>query len=581
MTAAIPSVDPEILALRQFVPQDADLSDWSILEPMYQSLLDRELGSLADLEQWLADYSELSKASSEYGSRVNIAFSCHTDDKEIEKAYLHLMEEISPKAQPFYFELKKKYLACSFISALPDEPFALLTREWKSDVELFREENIPIGVELGKLAKQYDQIIGEMQVEYEGESYTLQQIARYQEDVNREVREATWKLSAERRHEDREAIDDIFGQMLLKRQETAKNADHETYRDYMWEAKARFDYTPQQCLDFGDAIEATVVPVIAKLDQQRREALGVDVLRPWDGSVDPLNRPPLMPYDKDDVADMVARTKTIFGQIEPGLADDFGKMQFGRNLDLDSRKGKRAGGYQASLSESGEPFIFMNAAGLQRDVETMLHEGGHAFHYVWGRTAHPLMFFHHAPIEFCEVASMSMELFAMDHMGVFYADEADVARAKRKQLEGVLRVLPWVATIDGFQQALYGDASVTPDQVGDHWQTISNRFKSGVTDWTSYEHLQAKLWHRQLHLFHVPFYYIEYGIAQLGALQLWAQYEQDPKQALANYRKGLSLAGTKPLPDLFEACGLDFKFDQETLAPLVERIANALDALPQ
>jgi oligoendopeptidase F len=277
---------------------------------------------------------------------------------------------------------------------------------------------------------------------------------------------------------------------------------------------------------------------------------------------------------------MVSGTTEIFRRIDPSLAEDFSALKFGPNLDLDSRKGKRAGGFQSSLTESREPFIFMNAAGLQRDVDTLLHEGGHAFHYQWASRAEPLVFLQHAPIEFCEVASMSMELMGCDHYQVFYDDAEQAARAKRKQLEGILRVLPWIATIDMFQHWIYTHPGHGIAERTDAWNQICGRFSSPEVDYAGHEDAFAKRWHAQLHLFHIPFYYVEYGIAQLGALQLWQKYRSDPAAALAGYRRGLTLGGTRPLPELFEGAGVKFDFTRGTLEPLINAVAEELDALP-
>jgi oligoendopeptidase F len=320
---------------------------------------------------------------------------------------------------------------------------------------------------------------------------------------------------------------------------------------------------------------------MAELDEQRRAALGVDTLRPWDGSVDIKGRGPLRPFEADRPEDLVKGGLEIFRGVHPMLSEHFGKLKDGRNLDLESRPGKRAGGFQSSLSDSREPFIFMNAAGLQRDVDTLLHEGGHAFHYQWASAAEPLTFLHNAPLEFCEVASMGMELLSCDHYGIFYPDDAAAAaRAKRKQLEGVLRVFPWIATIDSFQHWIYTHPGHTAEERTAAWLEIMGRFGSPVVNYSGNEDAKAARWHAQLHVFHYPFYYVEYGIAQLGALQLWQNYSQDSEATLRQYREALTLGGTRSLPDLFAACGLKFDFSRETLEPLIAALMRELEALP-
>ena len=322
------------------------------------------------------------------------------------------------------------------------------------------------------------------------------------------------------------------------------------------------------------------MPRIAELDRQRRDELGVETLRPWDLSVDVKNRPALRPFPADRVREMVRGAREIFHKIDPGLAEDFDQLKFGANLDLESRRGKRAGGFQSSLLEVKQPFIFMNAAGTQRDVDTLLHEGGHAFHYQWASRAEPLVFLQHAPLEFCEVASMSMELMGCDHYGVFYDTQDQADRAKRKQLEGIIRFFPWMATIDMFQHWVYTHPGHGIAERTQAWLEISGRFTSPVLDYAGYEDVQKHRWHAQLHLFHIPFYYVEYGIAQLGALQLWKKYQEDPTAALQGYRNGLSLGGTRPLPELFAGAGIKFDFTRQTLEPLIDAVATELDRLP-
>lgn len=564
---------------RHFVPEQVDCADWSQLEPLFQNLLDREFDSPQSTRQWLDDASELSAIVREYGARRNIDYACHNDDEVIEKAYMHWVENIAPKLQPFYFEIQKKLIDSPFHESLDPETFAVMLRQWRQGVELFREQNIPLGVQVTKLNAEYDKLIGAMTVEYEGQTQTLQQLARYQESTDRSVREATWMLSANRRLEDRAAIDGIFNQMLKLRSQIAANADCSDFREYIFKDMCRFDYTPDDCLRFGDSVEQLVTPLMNKQLEHRRKTMALETLRPWDTTVDVEGRDPLQPFDKDHVEDLVHKCRQVFGLIAPELEAVFAKLQFGRNLDLGSRKGKRAGGFQSSLTESGEPFIFMNAAGLQRDVETLLHEGGHAFHYVWAHDTQPVTFLHGAPLEFCEVASMAMELLGMDHFEVFYGDKEPADRARRRLLEDIVKTLSWIATIDGFQHWLYTHPGHSISQRTDAWLEVYQRFSGGIIDYTGLEDARTAMWQRQLHLFHVPFYYIEYGIAQLGALQLWLNYREDPQQALQQYRAALSLGDTKPLPELYEAAGIRFDFSAQTIGPLMDAVEAELSKM--
>jgi len=569
------------LPARTFVPTEFDPSRFEQLEPLFQQLIDRPIDATDDLEQWLADFSETLCAIYEYRSRLNIEYSCHTDDEEREKAFMHFVENIAPKLQPLYFQLQSKYINSAFRSGVETTVrMKQLGKEWQADVDLYRDENVPIFTKITKLTTEYDKLCGAMTVEFDGKTLTLQQLNRYLEEPDRAVREKAWRLTAQTRLAHRERFDSIYDQQIAHRQTVAANADCDSFIDYSWRSKYRFDYTPDDCEQYAASMEKLVMPLIDKITAERKRTLGVDVLRPWDTSVDPHNRPALRPFDEDKVEQFVAKTRTVFDRIDPRLGEQFGQLRFGRNLDLGSRKGKRPGGYQAALEETREPFIFMNAAGVQRDVETMLHEGGHAFHFIAAAEAEPLIFLRHAPLEFCEVASMSMELLGDEHLGVFYADEADAARAVRVHLEGIVKVLPWIATIDQFQHWIYANPTHTREQRTAHWLSLMERFGSKHIDWTGCEDARAAMWHRQLHLYHAPFYYIEYGIAQLGALQIWLNYQQDRKQALGQLLEAFELGGTRPLPELFETAGIRFGFDAATIQPLVEAIETELDKLP-
>ncbi|HEV7299168.1 MAG TPA: M3 family oligoendopeptidase [Tepidisphaeraceae bacterium] len=567
-----------VAPVRTFVPNNVDPSDFAQLEPLYQKLLARDLLTAAEAERWLAEFSELTAVIDEYGSRRYIDKSCHTDNADYEKRYMQFVEEVEPKIKPLYFKLQKKFLESVGAKQLQGERYAILTRKWKADVELFRDENVPLETDVTKTVNEYDKISGAMMVQFRGKDYTMQQLARFTEEPDRAVREEAWRVSADRRMRDREAIESIFDRLLPLRAKIAQNAGMTDYRAYVWKAYKRFDYTPQDCLTFADAIAEACVPVVAKLDEQRKRDLKLETLRPWDLAVDPQNRPPLRPFAEDQVSMMVDKAKTIFERLSPELANDFESLRRNNNLDLQSRKGKQPGGYQISLEESKQPFIFMNAAGLQRDVETLLHEGGHAFHHL-AATGEPLVFLRSAPMEFCEVASMSMELLGSEHFDVFYDEAANAARARRTMIEGIIRFFPWMATIDSFQHWIYTNPGHTPAERTAYWISLLNRFGSKV-DWTGLESVREAMWQRQLHLFHAPFYYIEYGIAQLGALQLWMKSKEDPRRALANYRAALALGGTRPLPDLFKAAGISFDFSARTLGPLIKALSNELDELP-
>ena len=556
---------------RRFVPVDVDFADWAQLAPLFDALDARPIESRADLEAWLADYEELLACFGEYSARAYINMTCHTDDPEIERRYLHLVTEIQPRVDPRLHALKRRYLATPFREQLDRRTFEVFDRDVTAEVGLFQEANVPLLAELTTLDQQYDKLSGAMTVEFRDEERTIPQMGRFQEDPDRATREAAWAAVAERRLRDRDAIESIFDEMLALRQRVAENPGLSDYRAYAWVDRGRFDYTPDDCLRFHDAVAEVVVPLRDRIDERRRAALGVPQLRPWDLAVDPAGRDRLRPFESSE--QLCEGVQTILGRLDPEFARELGRLRERGAIDVESRKGKAPGGYQYTLDEIREPFIFMNAAGLQRDVETLLHEGGHALHAAATRDL-PL-WYRHAPLEYCEVASMAMEHLGRPHLDVFYGPE-DTTRAARKHLEDVVTLMTWIATIDGFQHWLYTHPGHGREERRQAWVGLLDRFYHKV-DWTGHEAARDAMWQRQGHLFGSPFYYIEYAIAQIGALQIWLQWKDDPERAIGNYKRSLSLGGSRPLPELFEAAEIQFDLSERTLRPLMQAVSNELD----
>ena len=559
---------------RSFVPLDFDPGKMEVLEGLFDQLEARLAAcqTASGLVAWLEASSEFSAVLEEDGSRRYIAMTCHTDDSGAEQAYLEFVEKIEPRLKPRQFRLAKLYLEHPLRSQLPVERYHVHDRDTAVRVELFRDENVVLETEEARLGNEYQKLTGGLTVQYRGEEKTLPQMGRLQEEPDRAVREEGWKLVATRRLQEVEHFDRLMDDLVRLRDQIARNAGFPQYRDFAFRSRGRFDYGPSDCERFHDAIEAEVMPLVRELQLTRRQQLKVDSLRPWDLSVDPLNRPPLVPFRES--AELETGTQTIFDRLDPALAEGFRTLSHWRLLDLTNRKGKAPGGYQSTLSEARLPFIFMNAVGLQRDVETLLHEAGHAFHALATRDE-PLLAYRSAPIEFCEVASMAMELLAAPHLEVFYSPE-DARRARRVQLEGIVGVFPWIATVDAFQHWLYLNPGHSRDERRGAWVRLMDRF-GGDVDWTGFEAARANLWHKQLHIFLYPFYYVEYGIAQLGALQVWANSEQNQPKALADYRAALALGGSHPLPELFQRAGCPFDFSRKTVRPLIEQIRSELD----
>ncbi|PIR21574.1 MAG: peptidase M3 [Deltaproteobacteria bacterium CG11_big_fil_rev_8_21_14_0_20_47_16] len=544
---------------------------WSSLEPVLSQLVKADVSSVAALEGWLQDWSQLCDHVDEVSAQLYVNMTCHTDNPEFEKRYIAFMSEVLPHYKEWSQKLREKYVESPAHKQLPKDKYFIVNRSFEQQVKLFRKENLQIDVECDKLEQQYQKLMGELSVDYDGKTQTLYQMAKYQEMTDRAVRETTWRLVADKMLTVAPQFEDIYDKLVAHRHQIAVNAGFANYRDFAFAARERFDYTPQDCADFHAAVEKHLVPLARKLAKERKQKLGVDILRPWDMGVDAEGRAPLKPFKNSD--ELLQKCRSIFSKVHPEFVQTIDAMQENGMFDLDNRPGKAPGGYQHSFELRRLPFIFMNATGMQSDVETLLHEGGHAIHY-WASRNQSLAFDRHAPIEFCEVASMGMEFLAGQYLEEFYSKE-DANRARKDHLEHVLWVFNWVATIDAFQHWVYTHPKHSREERADFWDSLMQRFGGGE-EWVGLEANRRGRWFRQSHLFTSPFYYIEYAIAQIGALQLWQQDLKDQKTAVANYRNALSLAGTKTIPELFAAGQLKFGFNESVIAPLAKTISDHL-----
>jgi oligoendopeptidase F len=558
---------------RNYLPADFVITDWAGLEPHFIELSERKINNAEALEKWLQDVNELEAVVSEDACWRQIRMTCDTANKELEEAFNFFYLEIQPQIQPYSDVLNKKLVDSPFVSSLDQDTYFTYLRNVKKNIELFREANIPIQAEINVLQQQYGQIAGKMMVEIDGKEFTLQQAAKYLEDPDRTKREEVYRKINDRRLLDKDSLDNLFTDLVRKRHQVAVNAGFENYRDYKFVEMGRFDYTPAQCEQFHEAVAQYVMPLVDEIFNAHQEKLQLDSLRPWDTEAEPIGIKPLQPFDGGQ--DLLNKSIACLNELDPFFADCIRKMESIKHLDLESRKGKAPGGYNMPLAESGAPFIFMNAAGQMSDVTTMVHESGHAVHSF---LAHPLALngFKEYPTEMAEVASMAMELFTMDHWHVFFTDEQDLKRAKRHHLERVITIFPWIATIDKFQHWIYENANHTVQERTEAWMNILNEFSSSAINYSGLIPYRNIGWQRQLHLFEVPFYYIEYGIAQLGAIGMWMQYKQDKKKAISNYIHALSLGGTKTLPELYKAAGLSFDFSPEKIKTLMDFVRQEL-----
>lgn len=561
---------------RHFLPQTLEIKNWEVLEPYFKNLDERAINSQADLEQWLKDSSELEAAISEDACWRQVRVTCDTENKEYENAFNYFMMEIQPKIQPWADNLNRKLIACPFTNELDQKKYFTFLRNIKKSIDLFREENIPLQAELGVEAQKFGMISGKMTVIVNEQEYTLQQAAKFLEDPDRKLREEVYRKVNDRRLQDKDQLNELFSKLVDKRNKVAQNAGFKNYRDFRFAELGRFDYTPADCFLFHDAVKQHVLPLINSIYESKKKKLGLDTLRPWDIDAEPEGTEPLRPFK--DGEELTQKTIACFDELGTFLGDCLRKMKELGHFDLESRKGKAPGGYNMPLAESGAPFIFMNAAGTLDDVTTMVHEGGHAIHSFLSHHLE-LSGFKEYPTEMAEVASMSMELMSMDKWTVFFDNKDELVRAKEQQLERVITILPWIAIIDKFQHWVYENPSHTLEERSENWLRILNEFASPVLDNSGLEEYRKYGWQRQLHLFEVPFYYIEYGIAQLGAIGMWMQYKENGKKALDNYLAGLNLGGTRTLPELFSAAGLRFDLSPQHIGHLMNFVKKELDNL--
>ncbi len=562
---------------RIFLPQDFKVSDWEGLKPFFEELLNTNITSETELKKWFHQMSELEAVVSEDMAWRYIKMTCDTSDQTLSDAYEYFVREIQPHIAPYSDKLNKKALASPYISSLKEERgFGIMIREMEKDVKIFREENIPLETEISSLSQKFGSISGAMMVDYQGQELTLQQAAVKLQSTDRELRKEIYHKIADRRLTDKDKLDNLFNQLIKLRTEVAQNAGFKNFRDYMFAAMGRFDYEPKDCFDFQQSVKTEVVPLLDDIAQIRKDTLHIEALRPWDKAVDISGKEALTPFE--GAKDLTHKTIQCFSKLDPFLGKCLKTMDEMGHLDLESRKGKSPGGYNYPLSETGVPFIFMNATSTLRDMVTLLHEGGHAVHSFLMNDLE-LTDFKNTPSEVAELASMSMELITLDHWDIFFKNEDDLKRAKKEHLEQIIETLPWVATIDKFQHWIYENPEHTVEERTEKWNQIFEDFSDSITNWNDLELNKNKMWQKQLHLFEVPFYYIEYGMAQLGAIAVWRNYKKDPKAALASYMNALKLGYTRSIPEIYEAANIQFDFSTQNIKTLMQFVKAELNKI--
>jgi len=561
---------------RIFIAEDLKINSYDDVKPYFEKLLEEKISSLKEFKLWLKKNSELDAVLEEDMAWRYIKMTINTADKEASESYNKFVNEINPPISEVSNLLNKKLYDSPFKKELTDEADKIYLKKVESAIELFREENIELFSKTQNLAQEYSGIIGAQLINYQGNDLTSPQAAKFLKDPNRDVRKEVFDLLFVRKNEDNELLEGIFDQLVETRHQIALNAGYKNFRDYKFKEMNRFDYSVQDCFDFHDAIEKHIVPIYKKIQEEKLKKFGFEKFKPYDLSADPDGKQPLKPFEGGN--ELTEKTIAVFNKLDPYFADCIATMQEIGHLDLESKKGKAPGGYNYPLYEIGVPFIFMNAAGSDRDVITMVHEGGHAIHSFLTKDLE-LTSYKSFPSEVAELASMSMELLSMNYWEIFYTTEDDLKRAKKEHLESILMVLPWIATIDAFQHWIYENPKHNREERTTKWLEISSRFGTGLTDWTGYENGRVYSWHKQLHLFEVPFYYIEYGFAQLGALGVWKNALQNEKKAIEDYKKGLAVGYTKDIKSIYKTAGVEFDFSEGNIKLLAEVALNYLKEL--
>ncbi len=558
---------------RKFIPVDFKIEDWSKVEPFFIQLLETSVDTETEIRHWLENWSELESVISEDMAWRYIRMTCDTTNEAHKEAYEFFVNEIFPNAAPFGDKLNKKLLASKALETLKGDDFFVLIRSVRKQVELFREENIALYTELKKLESDYGTIAGAMSIEHEGETITLQKAGSYLKDKDRNLRETIFKKISNRRKQDQQKLENLLSSMIVLRHKIAVNAGFENYRDYMFASMGRYDYSPKECENFHQSVYELIMPLKNEQMAKRKKRMQLDALKPWDTKVDATGLPALKPFNGQD--DLIQKSIKAFSNIDPYFGACLNEMNNLKQFDLESRLGKAPGGYNYPLAETGAPFIFMNATGTMEDLETMMHEGGHAIHSF---LTHPLNLdaFKNAPMEVAEVASMSMELLSMDQYSLFFDNAADINRAKTEQLERSIGVLPWIAAIDKFQHWLYVNHTHSLEERAKKWKEIFSMYTSSEVSWDGLEMYIDMQWQAQLHIYEVPFYYIEYGIAQLGSIGIWKNYCENKQQGIKSYVDMLQVGNTKTLPEIYKTGSIVFDFSAQNISKLTAFVSQKM-----
>lgn len=561
---------------RIFVAEDFNPATWEAIEPYYNNLLGREITSAEALHSWLKDWSEFDAVLGEHTRWVYVRTTIDTSDAKAQAELVNIYANIYPKMVVQNNLLDKKFVENPFTAQLDQDVFYTTIRKIKKSLELYREENIALSSELQVKQTAYDQIAGAQSIQYKGAELTVQQAGVYLKSNDRQQREEVFNLIKERKLQDVEKLDNLLTELIQLRHQIAVNAGFKNYLEYRFEELGRFDYTPADCLQFHASIEEVLMPRVNELFETRRKELGLEVLKPWDKDVDTSGKEPLKPYN--DTAELIEKTIECFNRLDPYFGERIEIMKRMNYLDLDSRLNKGTGGYNMGMPEIGVPFIFMNSANGEHDLVTMVHEGGHAVHTFLTRDLE-LNAFKDTTSEIAEVASMAMELMSMEHWDIFYTNPDDLKRARKTHLQYIFSLLTKTCLGDSFQFWLYTHPNHTLEERRAKWVELNKRFTAANIDGSGNELYLSTSYQSILHFYVVPFYYIEYAFAQLGAVALWKNFKQNAAKTINDYKNALSLGYTKPIPVFYETAGVKFDFSKAYISSIVSFLTQELNAL--
>jgi oligoendopeptidase F len=559
-----------------FIPDGFVLNNWDDLKIKYEELESRKINDLNSQLKWIKDRSDLDSFISEDLAWRYINYTRYTSNTSYKSKYEYFINEIQPHISLIDNGLNKKLIEVIDISQYPDESFRIYFRCIEQDIKLFREENVPIYTKIDLKSNEYSELVASLSINYNRNNITLQQAAALLESPSRSIRKTVYEKVKDVRLEYKSKINDNYSELIKLRHQVALNAGHSNYRDYSFQAMCRFDYTIDQNLKLLDSIRDEIIPVVKILEERRRTKLNIRKLRPYDMAVDVESDKTLIPFKTTN--QLIEKSISCFNSLGYQLGNYLLKMKELSLFDLDSRKGKAPGGYNYPLDRTGAPFIFMNSAQRLGDMVTLMHEGGHAVHSF---LSHPidLVYFKHPPSEVAELASMSMELLSMEHWNIFFKSKEELRRAKLKHLSDILRILPWIAIIDKFQHWVYTNPDHSVEERLTTWKNIYTEYSTGVIQWDGYEDYMNILWQKQGHLFDVPFYYIEYAIAQLGAIAIWKNYKENKQSAIEQYMAALKLGYTRSIPEIYEMAGIKFDFSASYISSLAAFLLEEIEKL--